>query len=459
MHSRSAAVFWTILLTLCISHGLLAEPLAKEEIDRFVSPLVDADYCVGLVVGVVDDGGTRVYGYGHKSSKDDTPPDGKTVFEIGSATKAFTGILLADMVRRGEVAFDDPVQKYLPEGTNVPQVDGTVITLAHLASHTSGLPRMPTNFAPKDAGNPYADYSVGRMYAFLAECEPTRPAGESVEYSNLGMGLLGHALARRAGKSYEQLVTERICSPLKMNETRMALTDGMKPRLAAGHDADGNAAANWDIPTFAGAGALRSTGDDMLKFLAANLRPDGAGELAEPIRDSQSPRTGADAANDIGLGWHVRRKPKFVWHNGQTGGYHSMVAFSPEKKVGVVLLANSATMQVDAHALALLRRLMGDKVEPPKVRTPVKVGPEVLEAYVGQYPLSPVFILTVTREGDRLFCQATGQAKFRIFPASETEFFYRVVEARIVFERGEDGAVKGLVLHQNGAKMPGPKRK
>jgi CubicO group peptidase (beta-lactamase class C family) len=459
MTSRTVAVFCTLLVAACVPRATAAAPLPKEEIDRFVSPLVDAEYCVGVVVGVVDEGGQRLFGYGRKSSTEDTPPDGKTVYEIGSATKAFTGLLLADMVRRGDVAFDDPVQKYLPEGTKVPQVDGTVITLAHLASHTSGLPRMPTNFAPKDPGNPYADYGVERMYAFLAECEPARPAGESVEYSNLGMGLLGHALARRAGKSYEQLVIERICKPLKMNETRMTLTDGMKSRLAPGHDADGNAAANWDIPTFAGAGALRSTGDDMLNFLAANLRPGDAGELAEALRDSQSVRTGADAANDVALGWHVRRKPKFVWHNGQTGGYHSMVAFSPEKKVGVVLLANSATMQVDAHAFALLRRLMGDKVEPPKVRTPVKVDPEVLEAYVGQYPLSPAFILTVTREGERLFCQATGQAKFRIFPASETEFFYRVVEAKITFERGEDGAVQGLVLHQNGAKLPGVKRK
>ena len=297
------------------------------------------------------------------------------------------------------------------------------------------------------------------MYQFLAGHELRRHPGESYEYSNLGAGLLGHALGRRAGRSYEELVTERISKPLKMIETRVVLTEEMKSRLAPGLDADGAPAANWDLPTLAGAGALRSTGDDMLKFLSANLRPDDAGELAEPIRDSHAPRTGADAANDIALGWHVRRKPEFVWHNGQTGGYHSIIAFSPEKKVGVVLLANSATMQVDAHAIALLRRLAGDKVEPPKVRTPVKVDPEVLEGYVGQYPLSPAFILTVTREGDRLFCQATGQSKFRIFPASETEFFYRVVEARIVFERGEDRAVQGLVLHQNGAKMPGPKRK
>ena len=460
MRSRFTTILLALSLTLAVPPDVTAGPLPKEEVDRFVRPLVEGEYCVGLVVGVVDETGRRVYGYGRTSEKDGEPPGGDTVFEIGSATKAFTGVLLADMVRRGEVSLDDPVQTFLPPGTKVPQDDGAAITLGHLASLTAGLQRMPDNFAPKDPNNPYADYSVERMYAFLAACEPERSAGESYEYSNLGMGLLGHALALRAGKGYEDLVVERICAPLGMNDTRVTLTDAMKARLAPGHDADGEPAANWDIPTFAGAGALRSTGNDMARFLAANLWPEQAGEVGEALRASHAPRTGADMSNDIALGWHVRRKPRVVWHNGQTGGYHAMVAFLPKEKVGVVVLASSATGHVDEVALDLLRRAAGLKATPMALRVPAKgIDPKVFEDYVGEYMASPVFKLTVTREGERLYCRATNQPRFRVFPLSDREFFYKVVDARITFERGEDGKVKGLVLHQNGAALPAAKTK
>ncbi len=460
MRNSTATLFSAVVLAIGICPGVRAEPLSKQEVDRFVRPLVEGEYCVGLVAGVIDEGGPRLYGYGRRSVKDDKAPGGDTVFEIGSVTKAFTGILLADTARRGEVSLDDPVEKLLPPGTKVPRFEGGVITLAHLASHTSGLPRMPDNFHPKDPANPYADYTVDRMYAFLAKCEPKRHPGESYEYSNLGAGLLGHALAVRSGKSYEDLVAERVCKPLGMAETRMTLTEGMKSRLAPGHDADGEPVPNWDIPTFAGAGALRSTGNDMLKFLAANLKPEGAGELGEALRQSHVPRTGSDVSNDIALGWHVRRKPKIVWHNGQTGGYHSMVAFMPGEKVGVVLLTNSASGLIDKVALDLLRRAAGLKAEPMALRVLARdVDPVGFDDYVGVYTASPLFQLTVTREGDKLLCRATNQPRFRIFPLSDREFFYKVVDARITFERDDGGKVTGLVLHQNGASVPARKTK
>jgi D-alanyl-D-alanine-carboxypeptidase/D-alanyl-D-alanine-endopeptidase len=302
------------------------------------------------------------------------------------------------------------------------------------------------------------------MYEFLSACEPKRPPGESYEYSNLGAGLLGHALSRRAGKSYEALVAERICKTLTMNDTRITLGEGMRSRLAPGHDADGEQVANWDLPTFAGAGGLRSTCNDMLKFLAANMAankaPGKAGELGAAMRSTHQPRTGADMSNDIALGWHVRRKPKTVWHNGQTGGYHSMVAFMPDENVGVVLLTNTATGTVDKVALDLLRRAAGMPAKPLTLRVPAKgIDPAVFDDYAGEYALSPAFKLTVTRDGDRLLCQATGQPRFRVFPLSQSEYFYRVVDARITFERGDDGKVKGLVLHQNGASIPGTRTK
>ena len=436
-----------------------AAPLERAEVDRFIRPLVEGEYCQSVVVGLVAEGGTRVFGYGRKSSGDAAAPDGDTVYEIGSVSKAFTGLLLAEAVRRGEVALDDPVQKYLPDGVKVPEAGEQEITLAHLASHTSGLPRLPDNMAPKNPADPYADYTAKQMYEYLSWCEPARGAGEGFEYSNLGAGLLGQVLARRAGTTYEALVVDRIGRPLKMAETTMRLTPPMKKRLAPGHDADGNPAANWDLGVFAGAGGLRSTGNDMVRFVAANVRPEGAGALAEAIKMSHAPRGRADAANDIGLGWTVQSRDKVVWHNGQTGGYHAFVGVLPSRGVGVVLLTNSAVMQPDASAMALLRRMAGQKSEPPKLRVPVKVDGKALAEYVGAYPLAPAFVLTVTREGDRLFSQATGQGKARIYPSSKDEFFYRIVDARITFDRGPGGKVTGLVLHQNGAQLPGPKAK
>ena len=434
-----------------------AAPLEREEVDRFVRPLVDGEYCQAVVVGLVDERGTRLFGYGAKSPADRSAPDGDTVFEIGSVSKVFTSLLLADMVRAGEVALDDPVQKHLPAGVKVPRKGDEPITLAHLASHTSGLPRMPDNMTPKNPANPYADYTARQMYEFLSRCEPARAAGEAVEYSNLGAALLGQVLARRAGKTYEALVLERICAPLNMGETRVALPPPMRKRLAPGHDADGTPAPNWDLGVFAGAGGLRSTGNDMVKFVAANIRPESAGALAEAIRTAQAPRARADAANDVALGWHVQSKDKLVWHNGQTGGYHSFVGVLPAKGVGVVLLTNGAIPQPDAAAMALLRRMAGQPSEPPALRMPVKLSQKELDAFVGEYALAPAFKLTVTREGDRLMSRATGQGKARIYPSAENEFFYRIVDARITFRRGPGGQVSGLVLHQNGADLPGPK--
>src|ERR1700685_2721492 len=226
---------------------------------------------VGIAVGVIDATGRRTVSYGKFDADDKRAVDADTIFEIGSVTKVFTSLLLADMVQRGEVALTDPVAKYLPPGVKVPERDGRQITLEDLATHTSGLPRLPSNLHSKDSANPYADYSVEQLYQFLAGYQLTRDIGSEYEYSNLGGGLLGHVLALRAGTSYEALVESRICTPLGMNSTRITLTPEMKARLAAGHDESLKTVENWDLPTLAGAGALLSTAHDMMTFIAVNL--------------------------------------------------------------------------------------------------------------------------------------------------------------------------------------------
>src|SRR5262245_22194246 len=186
---------------------------------------------VAIVVGLVDESGSKVISYGKMGVDDPRPVDGDTVFEIGSISKVFTAILLADMVERGEVGLNDPISKYLPKSVKTPSHNGKEITLLHLTTHTSGLPRMPSNFTPKNDENPYADYSVEQMYAFLSQYRLQRDIGAKMEYSNYGVALLGHILALRAGTNYETLIRTRICAPLKMDKTSIKFSKEMLAHL------------------------------------------------------------------------------------------------------------------------------------------------------------------------------------------------------------------------------------
>jgi CubicO group peptidase (beta-lactamase class C family) len=401
----------------------------------------------GIVVGTVDEKGKRIVSVGKPTREGDGKLDGDSVFEIGSATKVFTALLLAEMAERGEVSLDDPISKFLPKSVTAPTRDGKEITLRHLAQHTSGLPRLPDNFAPKDPNNPYADYSVEQLYEFLAKHKLARGIGEKYEYSNLGTGLLGHLLALKAGEDYEALVIKYICEPLGMNDTRIVLTPKMKSRLATGHDAEGKATGNWDLPTVAGAGALRSTANDLLKFLAANFALHEA-KLSAAMHQTHSVRAETDAPKlQIALGWHVRSTDggEIFWHDGGTGGYRSFIGFDKKKRRGVVVLTNSAE---DLNDIGM--HLLDETLEPNKPRVAVTIDPKILDAYVGQYQLAKDFILTVRKDGERLLVQATGQGSTEALPESETKFFSNEVNAQITFVKGGDGRVTHLVLHQGG---------
>jgi D-alanyl-D-alanine-carboxypeptidase/D-alanyl-D-alanine-endopeptidase len=415
---------------------------------------------IGIVVGIVEPAGRRIVARGTLEGGPATF-DGRTIFEIGSATKVFTSLVLADMVRRGEVALADPVSNYLPEGVAMPERDGRRITLADLATHTSGLPRLPSNLASKDPANPYADYSVRQLYEFLSGYRLSRETGSQYEYSNLGAGLLGHALARRAGEDYETLVRTRICKPLGMNDTAVTLSDAMKGRLVVGHDESQNPVAGWDLPTLAGAGALRSSANDLLTLLAAHLGYEKTALTPAMSLMLATRRPTGTPSTEIALGWHVTKAgdTEVAWHNGGTGGYRSWLGFDARNRAGVVVLANMFTTSgVDDIGQRLLVTGAG-VAEPPKTPPGPVIDPAVFDRYVGTYELKPTFHLTVTREGSRFFIQATGQPRFEMFPRSETEFVLRAVNAAITFEVDGSGRATGLVLHQAGdhraARLPG----
>ncbi len=402
---------------------------------------------VAIVVGIQDENRRSII-----CAKAEPAPavDGDTLFEIGSVTKVFTGLLLAEAVSRNEVKLDDPIARFLPASVKTPERKGRQITLLDLATHTSALPRLPDNMVPADPENPYADYTVQQMYEFLSEFKPTRDIGAKYEYSNLGVGLLGHILALKAGTNYEALVRERVCRPLGMTNTFITLSPSAKQRLAPGHDAAGASARNWDLPTLAGAGALRSSANDLLKFLEANLEL-APTALAPALRLAQQPQRDAGTRMKIGLGWHIaeQHEARVVWHNGGTGGYHSFIGFNPATRRAVVVLANSARSfdDIGFHLLDSKYPLAGD--EPAAKRTGTQLQPEILDRYVGRYQLAPGVFFNLRRDGSRLLAQLTGQSYVEIFAESETNFFYKVVDARITFYVAAGRATE-LVLHQNG---------
>ncbi len=284
------------------------------------------------------------------------------MFEIGSITKVFTGLLLAVAVLRGELSLDTPVQELLPGGATLPGKHGVPISVLHLTTHRSGLPRSPLGTVAEartvliDRANPYRDLSPDRVLDAVAHSRLRRTPGTGrIAYSNLGVGLLGLALANaaRAG-SYAELVRSRICGPLGMADTDVL--ENIDPdRLAVGYQR-GRPIDHWSLTGLAGAGALLSSGNDMLRFLAAQLEPEST-PLAEAVALSHQERHHTRGFG-IALGWIIMGSPNhpILWHNGGTGGFASFAGFDPRRGTGTVVLANSRRGP-EAAGLRLLKQL------------------------------------------------------------------------------------------------------
>ena len=416
---------------------------------------------VGIVVGIIDARGRRIIAHGALAKGDPRPLNGDTLFEIGSETKVFTSLLLTEAVRRGEVTLDEPIAKLLPATVKVPERGGKQITLVDIATHTSGLPRMPNNFRPKDAANPYADYTDEQLFQFVSGYTLTRDIGSQYEYSNLAVGLLGQALARRAGTDYPTLVRTRVTAPLGMKDTTVALTPALQARMAKGHNLALEPVSNWDIPALAGAGALRSTTNDMLTFLGAelgfkatDLKPAMAAQL-DVTRPTQSP------AMKVALGWHIvtTKNGDVIWHNGGTGGFRTWMGFDPKARVGVVVMTNASTAtggdDIGLHVIAGVP--LASVKENPTLRPVVALTKAQIDGLAGRYQLAPAVVVTIVPYNDRLFAQLTGQQGAEIFPTSPTEVFWKTVDAQATFDRGPDGVATRLVLHQNGRDLPAPR--
>lgn len=304
----------------------------------------------GSVIGVVDEHGSQIFAAGNRDNGTDQPVDGDTLFEIGSITKTFTVLLLEDMVNRGEMKLDDPVEKYLPASVKVPSRNGKKITLLNLASQDSGLPFDGNNMPKRIPNNMFAGYTADLLYEFLSSYKLSQEPGASFLYSNAGVALLGNAIECKTGRDFESLVAERIFKPLHMDSSCVTVPSELQPRLATGHDRKGTRHPGMIFSVIAPAGAIRSTANDMLKYVSANigLQPSELTPLMQKMHVIRHPESLDPLIGSMGataMPWYDQctyqtSEMEFHGHGGGTHGFSAFAGFDVKRRRGVVVFCN-----------------------------------------------------------------------------------------------------------------------
>ena len=354
----------------------------ESTIDSIVAPWITKKAHINLVIGIIqgDERWTKGWGVIHSPKLNQTGhPDERTLYEIGSITKVFTTTLLSLLVEQKKLKLTTPINQLGAAYQRLPDA----VTLESLATHTSGLPRLPSNLAKsirQDQQNPYAAYTVDNLHEYLQSYDgkPGKTAG-TISYSNLGVGLLGHVLAEQLGQSYEEVIVQHICNPLGLSDTCITLADEQQARFAIGYSESGTSVKPWDLPTLSGAGALRSTASDLLTLLAANLHVEQSAlatpllrSIATAILNTHQLRHKTFAStpgvagliekvakvvqrfrgqplvvyNHVGvtLSWFVEYLPSLDYSAytfaGGTGGHRSFCGFIKDTQTGVVVLSN-----------------------------------------------------------------------------------------------------------------------
>ena len=368
------------LIFVCLVGSLAAAPLPSAAQSNFTEAertsvesflrdnFTNKNACI--VVGLLDERGSKIFGAGTLDNGTANKPDGDTVFFIGSVSKVFTTLLLQDADRRGEMKLNDPVSKYLPDSVKVPTHNGKQITLLNLATHSAGFPMNPNNMTGGDGKEQYESYTAEKMYAFLASCKLSRDPGTEFEYSNIGMALLGHAMALKAGTNFESLVVNRICRPLEMKSTCITLAPELKSRLAMGHDAAGNPSPPWKFQVYSPAGDIHSTANDLLKFISAELGLTSSSLTPLMVKthvirftDTRGlPDTpgfgtfGHTAMDWVERGAYQPTGMELLSHAGGAGSYHAWIGFDKKQRRGAVVLSTANDLSVEALGWTLLQR-------------------------------------------------------------------------------------------------------
>jgi len=432
------------------------EPLSKSQTHDLLAQRLDAlagpDDGIGIAVGLIGPHGPRFVSIGHFNQDDRRAVDASTVFEIGSVTKIFTALLLAEFIRRGEVSLSDPAAKYLPSTIKIPQRAGREITLFDLATHTSGLPFMPP--LPDSSAVAGREYSRADLYGFLADFTLTQDIGTQWDYSNLGYWLLGEVLAARGGADYEQLLMRRVIIPLGMRNTAFAASAPMKAKLAKGHYASSRPADSiLSFPGYslmAAAGGLLSTVDDLLTIPSIALayrRSPFAALIANCLSSRHAtPSRGVEQA----LGWTVieDQQGRLIFRDGGTFGYASALIWDPVKRIGVVVLSNHVQSVSDiAHHLVR----PDFPLDKPAVtrHTEVPVDLAVLESYAGKYKNEDEGTFELRLDGDFLTFLAPsdwGLPALRLHAESAVKFFANELPVLVSIQLGNDGRAEGIIV-------------
>ena len=423
----------TLCALLAISLSPACQAADSGDIHDRINNAVSRGKVGAAVFGAYDQGDVAVYGYGRTRQDQPQEPDGDTLFEIGSITKVFTAILVQRLAEQGKLDWEQPISSHLTELQFENELVGA-ITLRSLATHSSGLPRLPTNLSPGDSLDPYADYTRGDLSNFLSSFDPDSLSSEYA-YSNLGFGLLGSIAADTAQTDYPAAIAKYILEPLGMSRSFAAYPQQTDPNMASGYS-NGAAMPAWTFDALAGAGAIVSSANDLMQFIRAGFEADPSGVPAA-IAATQEPQEG----HEMALAWHMRSDSDgntVYWHNGGTGGYASFLAVSPAQSKGWLILAASSDYSwVTELGMSL----------PAK---PQQVEAADLSPYTGVFQLTPDLFLTISEQDGQLFVQATNQPAFPVFAMDPDRFFYKVVDAEIEFLRDDSGAVHALTLHQSG---------
>lgn len=426
-------------MVICCFAFTSTAQLNQDIIDN-IKKRIELNDSPGIVVGIYEDGEEHFYWHGSTAFVDGTDLSEETLYEIGSISKVFTSSLLAHAVQDGKMALDDPIQKYLPAHIKAPIKNDIEITLRHLATHRSGLPRMPDNYDwATGSDNPYLGYDDTLLLDYLNSYELTRDPGETYEYSNYAAGLLGYLISRAQGSTYEELFKSIFSEPLGMTSTTITLSPSEKSKMAVGH-ANGKATSNSDFNVLAPAGAWRSSAKDMLVFIKAQLGHQKT-ELQNAITLSQHIQTTNEPK--MGLGWHYYQDK--LWHNGGTSGFWSFCGIDVDNQRGIIVLSNSVS-SVDDIGLHFLDNTVA-LVEPKEV---IDIDSNLLKEYHGLYKLAGIVDLNIYNREDGLYGQLAGQKAFKLYPSSDRFFFLKVVDAQLEFFRNEDGKISHLILYQNG---------
>jgi D-alanyl-D-alanine-carboxypeptidase/D-alanyl-D-alanine-endopeptidase len=445
---------------MAATHG---SPLPSDtEIRDMLITRIDVQHRgTGAVVVIVTPTGRRTIAYGSVAEGDKRPVSRDTVFDVASITKVFTALLLADMVRHGELGLDDAAAQDLKgDAKSLPARDGRQITLVDLATHTAGLPLKPSNLIFRDLDNKYDAYTPELLYGFLSTYTLPLNPGTAYEYSNVGYGLLGQILSSKTGLSYEKLLRRRITGPLAMRSTALRETADMKRRRAIGYTTDGRAVKDAERGALDASGAVHSTANDLSKLLGVAL-----GYRLSPLTpamalmvETRRPGGMAPWATQIALAWNITKigDREIVWKNGSAGGFRSFVGYDKTARVGVIGLINvQSDLGVDDICMHLLGADVPVDMHIPRVHTQVAINPALLDRYVGRFHFSDTDIMTIVREGDRIFYVPAPGQKLELFAESDHDFFLKEADAQVTFEVTTAGPAIAAIWHQWGQDQRG----